>query len=72
MSIIPTIRRKLISTYHNQLSKTLHIADNSYFVSCNVPHYSERCGYEKFGAQNEKEYDYWWQEACGIVLYRFA
>jgi hypothetical protein len=37
-----------------------------------VPHYTERCGWKLFGAKDDAEYEYWWQEACGIVSLRMV
>jgi hypothetical protein len=69
MSYYQKVKRQLLSAYYETRGKTTHYADGVY-GNKSVPHYSERCGWKKFGASNEKEYEYWWQEACGIVSLR--
>lgn len=70
MTMLTKLQRKTLSAYYTYQSKTLRIDNGVYSVSYNVPHYSERCGWKQFGAKDESEYEYWWQEACGIVSLR--
>lgn len=66
MSVIHKSKRILRSTYDNVTSRNLKLANGTYMTKYAVPHSSERCGRKEFGAKNEEEYNYWWQEACGI------
>lgn len=70
MQLVERLKRIIISGYYNLLGKNLRINDGGYATTHTVNHQSERCGWQKFGAQNEEEYEYWWQEACGIVSLR--
>lgn len=70
MSLFQKGKRLLVSSYSNAVSKNLRVDDGQYQNRYVVPHYSERCGWEQFGAKDQTEYEYWWQEACGIVSLR--
>ena len=63
------LTRKIISQYYEARAKLRHFSEGIHSIEA-VPHYSERCGWKAFGAHGEAEYDYWWQEACGIVSLR--
>jgi len=72
MSLFQKGKRFLASTYSNTVAKNLNIDDGVYQNKSAVPHYSERCGWKQFGAKDASEYEYWWQEACGIVSLRMV
>lgn len=72
MTLLTKLQRKILSDYYTYKSKNLRITNGTYSVSYTVPHYSERCGWKQFGAKDESEYEYWWQEACGIVSLRMS
>lgn len=63
------VQRQLLSVYYKARGKAARYTDG-FHGNTNIVHYSERCGWKKFGASDEAEYDYWWQEACGIVSLR--
>jgi hypothetical protein len=70
MSLLKRGKRFLASAYSNAVSKHLNLDNGTYQGMFTVPHYSERCGWKQFGAKDDAEYEYWWQEACGIVSLR--
>lgn len=67
MSHIRRIKRVLRGVYANLRSKSLSLPGGTYHTKYDVVHFTERCGWKQFGARNDKDYEHWRQEACGIV-----
>lgn len=63
------ITRHISSLYYEVRARLSRFKEETHCIE-SVPHYSERCGWKEFGAHDNAEYEYWWQEACGIVSLR--